>query len=56
MRIAIGGMQKNEMEQEILKCCPDAQTIITNDMKAASMIKKGEVDYYICLLYTSRCV
>lgn len=35
MRIAIGGMQKNEMEQEILKCCPDAQTIITNDMKAA---------------------
>ena len=30
MRIAIGGMQKNEMEQEILKCCPDAQTIITN--------------------------
>ena len=47
MRIAIGGMQKNEMEQEILKCCPDAQTIITNDMKAASMIKKGEVDYYI---------
>ena len=47
MRIAIGGMQKNEMEQEILKCCPDAQTIFTNDMKAASMIKKGEVDYYI---------
>lgn len=41
MRIAIGGMQKNEMEQEILKCCPDAQTIITNDMKAASMIKKA---------------
>lgn len=47
MRIAIGGMQKNEMEQEILKICPDAELTITNDMKAASMMKKGEIDYYV---------
>lgn len=47
MKIAIGGMQKNEVRQEILKYCPDAETIVTNDMSAASMIKKGEVDYYI---------
>ena len=47
MKIAIGGMQKNLMEQEIKKACPDAETIVTNDMNAASMMKKGEVDYYI---------
>ena len=47
MKIAIGGLQKNLMEQEIKKACPDAETIVTNDMNAASMMKKGEVDYYI---------
>ena len=26
MKIAIGGMQKNLMEQEIKKACPDAET------------------------------
>lgn len=47
MKIAIGGMQKNLMQQEILKACPDVDTIITNDMNAASMLKKQEADYYI---------
>ena len=47
MKIAIGGMQKNLMEQEIKTDCPDAETIVTNDMNAAYMMKKGEVDYYI---------
>lgn len=42
MKIAIGGMQKNLMEQEIKKACPDAETIVTNDMNAASMMKKGK--------------
>lgn len=47
MKIAIGGMQKNLMQQEIQKACPNVETVITNDMNAASMLKKGEVDYYI---------
>lgn len=46
MRIAIGGMHKNEMEQAILKACPEAGTIITNDMGAVQLLKKGEADYY----------
>ena len=47
MKIAIGGMQKNLMQQEIQKAAPGVETVITNDMSAASMLKKGEVDYYI---------
>lgn len=46
MKIAIGGMQKNEMELAIKKAMPDAETVITNDMAAAKMIKNGEVDFY----------
>lgn len=46
MKIAIGGMQKNEMQQTIQKVCPEAETIITTDMKAVPMLKNGEVDYY----------
>ncbi|MCI9017468.1 MAG: DUF2620 family protein [Lachnospiraceae bacterium] len=47
MKIAIGGMQKNQMQQEIARVCPEVETVITNDMNAASMLKKGEADYYI---------
>ena len=47
MKIAIGGMQKNQMQQEVAKACPDVETVVTNDMNAASMLKKGEADYYI---------
>ena len=46
MRIAIGGMQKNEMEQEIKKVLPDAETIITSDIEASKMINEGTADYY----------
>ena len=42
MKIAIGGMQKNQMQQEVAKACPDVETVVTNDMNAASMLKKGE--------------
>lgn len=46
MKIAIGGMQKNEMERVIKQHMPEVETVITNDMAAAKMIKNGEVDYY----------
>lgn len=46
MKIAIGGMQKNEMEYAIKKAMPEVETVITNDVSASSMIKSGEVDYY----------
>lgn len=46
MKIAIGGMKKNEMEEAIKKAAPEVETIITTDMAAVSMLKTGEVDYY----------
>ncbi len=46
MKIAIGGMQKNEMDQEIKKMMPSAETIITTDMGAVKLLKNGTVDYY----------
>lgn len=46
MRVAIGGMLKNEMQQAILKADPTAETIITTDMGAVPMLKNGQVDYY----------
>lgn len=46
MKIAIGGMQKNEMQQAIKKACPDAVTTITTDMGAVPMLRNGEADYY----------
>lgn len=46
MRIAIGGMLKNEMQQAILKADSTAETIITTDMGAVPMLKNGQVDYY----------
>lgn len=46
MKIAIGGMQKKEMQQTIQRVCPEVETVITTDMKAVPMLKNGEVDYY----------
>lgn len=46
MKIAIGGLKKNEMKDSILKSTPDTEVIITNDMNGAAMLKNGEVDYY----------
>lgn len=46
MKIAIGGMQKNEMQQAVLKADPTAQILITTDMGAVSLLKNGEADYY----------
>lgn len=46
MRIAIGGMQKNEMQQAVLKADPTAETIITTDMGAVTLLKNGQADYY----------
>lgn len=46
MKIAIGGMQKNEIEQAIKKVMPNAETIITTDMAAVKMLKTGVADYY----------
>lgn len=47
MKIAIGGLKKNEMEKAIKEASGGAiETIITTDIAGASMLKKGEVDYY----------
>ncbi|WP_072525119.1 DUF2620 family protein [Clostridium sp. Marseille-P3244] len=46
MKIAVGGMQKNEMRDAILKACPDAEIIVTTDMGAVPMLKDGRADYY----------
>ncbi|TCL60120.1 uncharacterized protein DUF2620 [Kineothrix alysoides] len=46
MKIAIGGMKKNEMENEVKKAAPEIDTIITTDIMAVQMLKNGSVDYY----------
>lgn len=47
IKIAIGGLKKKEMEKTILEAGGDkVQAIVTTDVQAAQMIKKGEADYY----------
>ena len=46
MRIAIGGLNRNQMEAAVRKAAPDAEVIPTNDMQGASMLKQGKADYY----------
>jgi hypothetical protein len=47
MKIAIGGLNKNEIEKAIKDASGGKiETVITTDMGAVSMLKKGEVDYY----------
>ena len=47
VKIAIGGMQKNEMELAVKKADPQIETIITNDLNASKLLKSGEADYYL---------
>lgn len=48
MKIAIGGLKKNEMEDAIRKASNgQVETIITTDIQGAKMLKKQEVDYYL---------
>lgn len=46
MKIAVGGLQKNLIEQSIKKYDSSIETVITNDMNGASLIKNNSVDYY----------
>lgn len=46
MKIAVGGMQKTEMERTIKKVSPETETVVTTDMGAVPMLKSGAVDYY----------
>lgn len=47
IKIAVGGLNKNEMEEAIKKAAGDkVQVIVTNDMAGAKMLKSGEADYY----------
>lgn len=46
MRIAVGGLNKNEMEAAVKKAAPDSEVVVTNDMAGAQLIKQGKVDYY----------
>lgn len=46
MRIAVGGLNKNQMEASIKAADPTAEVTVTNDMTGAQLIKQGKVDYY----------
>lgn len=47
MKIAIGGLSKNVIDQAIKNASNgQIETVITTDMGAVSMLKKGDVDYY----------
>lgn len=47
MKIAIGGLSKNVMAAAIEKASGGKiETVITTDIGAVSMLKKGEVNYY----------
>ncbi|SHJ12861.1 Protein of unknown function DUF2620 [Clostridium cavendishii DSM 21758] len=47
IKIAVGGLNKNEMERAIKAAGGDkVQVIVTNDMAGAKMLKSGEADYY----------
>lgn len=47
MKIAIGGLKKNVMEEAIHKAAPEVETVITTDIGAVPMLKNGQVDYYL---------
>ncbi len=47
LKIAIGGLKKNEIEQAVKNAGKDlVETIVTTDIQAAQMIKNKTVDYY----------
>ncbi|MCT7693773.1 DUF2620 family protein [uncultured Sneathia sp.] len=46
MRIAVGGLQKNFIEQSIKNFDSSIETIVTNDMNGAKLINEKKVDYY----------
>ena len=46
MRIAVGGLNKNEIEAAVKKAASDVEVTVTNDMTGAQLIKQGKVDYY----------
>lgn len=47
MKIAIGGLNKPEMEKTMLSCgYPNLQVLPMTDMEAVVNLKKKEVDYY----------
>lgn len=47
MKIAIGGLKKEEMKAAVLATNPDIEVFITNDMQAIPMLKNKKVDYYL---------
>lgn len=46
MKIVIGGMKKNIMEEAIKRVAPDVETLITTDIAAVPLLKSGDADYY----------
>jgi len=46
VKIAIGGLKKNVMEEAIKKVDDSIETVITTDIAAVPMLKNGQVDYY----------
>lgn len=47
IKIAVGGLNKIEMERAIKNTAGDkVEVIVTNDMMGAKMLKSGEADYY----------
>ena len=46
MKIAIGGMKKEEMKAAIKSMDNTIEVILSNDMQAITLLKNGDVDYY----------
>jgi len=46
MKIAIGGMKKEEMKEAIERADSSIEVVISSDMQAIPLLKNGDVDYY----------
>lgn len=46
MKIAIGGLKKEEMKTAIEKADSNVEVIVSSDMAAIPLLKSGGVDYY----------
>ena len=46
MKIAIGGLKKEEMKAAIERADSSIEVIVSSDMAAIPLLRNGEVDYY----------
>ena len=58
MKIVVGGqINKKEIAEFIKQYLQESSEVdVKGDLEAVNAVKKGEYDYYICLLYTSKWI